>query len=47
MSFGVQQEDFGASACRDHCQRSLPSQISDRPQTGMEPVQNLGSGLVE
>ena len=31
----------------DHCQRSLPSRISDTPQAGFEPAQNLSSGLVE
>ena len=30
---------------RDHCQRSSPSQISDTPRAGFEPVQS--SGLVE
>ena len=32
---------------RDHCQRSLPSRISDTPRAGFEPAQNLSSGLVE
>ena len=32
---------------RDHCQRSSPSQISDTPQVGFEPAQNLSSGLAE
>ena len=30
---------------RDHCQRSSPSRISDTPQTGFEPAQNLSSGF--
>ena len=32
---------------RDHSQRSSPSRISDMPRTGLEPAQNLSSGLVE
>ena len=32
---------------RDHCQRSLPSQISNPPRAGFKPAQNLSSGLVE
>ena len=32
---------------RDHCQRSSPSRISDTPQAGFEPAQNLSLGLVE
>ena len=32
---------------RGHCQRSLPSQISDTPQGGFEPAKNLSSGFVE
>ena len=31
----------------NHCQRSSPSGISDMPQAGFEPVQNLSSSLVE
>ena len=32
---------------RDHCQRFSPSWISDTPQAGFEPAQNLSSGFVE
>ena len=32
---------------RDHCQRSSPSRISDKPRAGFEPAQNLSSDLVE
>ena len=32
---------------RDHCQRSLPSQISDTPPAGFEPAQYLSSGFVK
>ena len=38
---------FSLISSRDHCQRSLPSRISDTPQAGFEPAQNLNSGLVE
>ena len=31
----------------DHCQRSSPSEISDTPQAGFEPAENLSSGLVK
>ena len=31
----------------DHCQRSSQPEISDMPQTGFEPVQNLISGFIE
>ena len=31
----------------DHCQRSLPSRITDTPRTGFESTQNLSSGLAE
>ena len=34
------------SSC-NHCRWSSSSQISDRPQTGFEPAQNLSSDLVE
>ena len=30
-----------------HCQRFLPSQISDMPQVGFAPAQNLSSGFAE
>ena len=32
---------------QDHFQRSSPSRISDRLQSGIEPAQNLSSGFVE
>ena len=32
---------------RDHCQKSSPSRISDTPQAGFEPPQNLSLGFVE
>ena len=32
---------------RDHCQRFSLSQISDTPQAGFEPAQNLSSDFVE
>ena len=38
---------FSLTSSRDHCQRSSPSRISDMPQAGFEPAQNLSSGLVE
>ena len=38
---------FSLISSWDHCQRFLPLRISDTPQAGFEPVQNLSSGLVE
>ena len=38
---------FGLISCRDHCQRSSPSRISDTPRAGFEPAQNLSSRFVE
>ena len=35
------------NSCRDHCQISSPSRISDTPRAGFEPAQNLSSGFVE
>ena len=35
------------TASQDHCQRSSSSQISNTPQAGFEPLQNLSSGFVE
>ena len=32
---------FSLISSRDHCQRSSPSRISDTPQAGFEPAQNL------
>ena len=41
------QKMFSLISSWDHCQRSLPSRISDTSQAGFEPVQNLCSVLVE
>ena len=38
---------FTLISSQDHCQRSSPLWISDTPQAGFEPAQNLSSGLVE
>ena len=38
---------FSLISSQDHCQRSSTSRISDTPQAGFEPAQNLSSGLVE
>ena len=38
---------FSLISSWDRCQRSSPLQISDTPQAGFEPVQNLSSGFVE
>ena len=38
---------FSLISSRDHCQRFSPSQISNTPGAGFEPVQSLSSGLVE
>ena len=32
---------------QDHCQRFSPLQISEMPQAGFEPAQNLSSGFIE
>ena len=42
-----QRKAFSLISSRDHCQRSSPSRISDMPQAGFQPAQNLSSGLVE
>ena len=42
-----QRKAFNLIACRDHCQRLSPSQISDTARAGSEPVENLNSGFVE
>ena len=42
-----QWKAFSLFSSRDHCQRSSPSQISDKPQARFQPVQNLSSGFVE
>ena len=38
---------FSLISSRDHCQRFLPSRISNTPRTRFDPAQNLSSGLVE
>ena len=42
-----QRKPFHLISSWDHCQRSSPSQISDTPQAGFEPVQNMSSGLLK
>ena len=37
---------FSLISSQDHCQRSWPLWVSDMPQAGFEPAQNLSSGLV-
>ena len=41
------QKAFSLTFSRDHCQRSSPLWISDKPQAGFEPAHNLISGFVE
>ena len=41
------QKAFSLIFRRDRCQRSSPSRISNTPQAGFEPAQNLSSGFVE
>ena len=38
---------FSLISSQDHCERSSPSRISNTPRAGLEPAQNLSSGLVE
>ena len=38
---------FSLISSREYCQRFSPSRISNTPQAGFEPAQNLSSGLVE
>ena len=38
---------FSLISRRDHCKRSSLSRISNTPQAGLEPAQNLSSRLVE
>ena len=47
--FGMvdRRKAFSLISSRDHCQRSSPSRISDTPQVGFKPAQNLSSGFVE
>ena len=41
------RKTFSLVSNQNHCQRSSPTQISNTPQTGFEPVQNLSSGFIE
>ena len=41
------RKTFSLISSRDHCQRSSPSRISDTPQEGFGPAENLSSGLIE
>ena len=43
---GLDDDDDDELSSRDHCQRSLSSQISDTPRAGFELAQNLSSGFV-
>ena len=38
---------FSLISSQDHCQRFSPSRVSATPRAGLEPAQNLSSGLVE
>ena len=38
---------FSLISSRNQCQRFSPSRISDTPQAGFEPAQNLSSSFVE
>ena len=42
-----QQKVFSLISSPEHCQRSLPSQISHMPHAGFEFEQNLSSGFIE
>ena len=41
------RKTFSLISSRDHCQRSSPSRIADKPRVGFEPAQNLSSGFVK
>ena len=49
LFFGMvdRREAFILISSRDHCQRSSPPRISNTPQAGFEPAQNMISGFVE
>ena len=49
LFFGMvdRREAFILISSRDHCQRSSPPRISNSPQAGFEPAQNMISGFVE
>ena len=38
---------FSLIFSQDPCQRSSPSPVTDTQRAGLEPAQNLSSGLVE
>ena len=42
-----QRDAISLISSLDHCQRFLPLRLSDMPQAGLEPVQNLSLGFVE
>ena len=42
-----QQKALSPTSSRNYCQRLSPPLTSNRAQTGLEPAQNLSSGLVE
>ena len=41
------QKMFSFISSQNHCQRSLPSRISDTLRAGLEPAENMMSGFVE
>ena len=41
------QKEVSLISSQDHCQRYSSSQISNMPQAGFEPIQNLSSGFVK
>ena len=41
------RKTFSLFSSADHCQRSLPSRISDTPRAGFEPEENLSSGFLD
>ena len=42
-----QWKAFSLISIQDHCERSFPSRISNTPQAGFEPAQDLSSDLSE
>ena len=40
------RKTFSLISGRDLCQRSSPSRISNMPQAGFEPAENLSSGFL-
>ena len=47
LQYSCPMKAFSLISSRDHCQRSLPSQIFDTPPAGFEPAQYLSSGFVK